>query len=237
MKQADIVFLLNHETKQNVIEHLQIPEERLVVFGNGVNTDVYHPLADQEKELIREQYGLKGKRVIIQVGSIYENKGQLRSLEYLLPLMRKYPDLVYVYAGGIVDQEYQDRVLAFAADHGIEKQVRYLGMLSPGEELNRVYNIAQASILPSRYEAFSLVVIESCAAGTPVLVDCHGPISIGEGAVRYTIDTFEQTVEQLLENNIIDYRNRARENACSNYSWNKIASDYLDAFYHRMSVS
>ena len=112
MKQADMVFLLNRETKENVINHLHVPEERLVLIGNGVDTDTYHPL----ETVTKKKFGLTGKRVILQVGSVCENKGQLRAARYLLPLLKEHADLVYAYAGGVVEPDYAEQVRNFARE-------------------------------------------------------------------------------------------------------------------------
>lgn len=233
MKKADIVFLLNQETKQNIIERLGVEEKRIVVINNGVNTDIYHPLSEAEKEQAKQTGGLQGCKVILQVGSVYENKGQLRSVEYLLPLMKKYPDLVFAYAGGIVDESYQKKIQDFAQDNGLSNQIRYLGMLAPGRDLNELYNTAIATILPSKYEAFGLVAIESFAAGVPVLVDEAAPLCFGEGSVSYNSTNVPAVIEQLIFNNASNDRQLcvdARNNAVQNYGWNRIASDYLVGF-------
>lgn len=234
MKRADVVFLLNEETKRNVMKHLAVPEERLVLIKNGVNTDVYHPLSDEEKQKAKEKWGTAGKFVILQVGSVYENKGQLRAIEYLMPLMAEYPELLYAYAGGIVDEEYQKRILTLIKENTLEKQIMYLGMVSPGRELNELYNIAEATIMPSVYEGFSLVSVESLAAGSPVLVDQKGPISIGKGSVVYNPDQFSRMIKTMLINGISKHRNAARKNAEQNYSWQRIATDYQRVFENRM---
>lgn len=230
MRKADIVFLLNQQTKENVITHLNVPEEHLAVINNGVNTDVYRPLSEEDKEKAKEKWGLKGCRVILQVGSVYENKGQLRSAEYLLPLLKEKEDLVFAYAGGIVDKAYQQQIQQFAKENAVEKQVRYLGILSPGEELNALYNTALATILPSKYESFGLVVIESFAAGIPVMVDADGLIQLGTGSLTYNYEGIAATIERDILKEGKEYIQLctiARENAASNYSWSKVAGEYL----------
>lgn len=230
MKQADIVFLLNEETKRNIMEHLGVPERRIRVLNNGVNTDVYHPLTEEEKIHARKEYALENRFVILQVGSVYENKGQLRAAQYLTPILKKTPELVYAYAGGIVDEEYHQQISRYADEQGLSSQIRYLGMLPPGRALNALYNTAAATILPSRYEAFGLVAVESLAAGVPVLVDRMRPIHFGEGCVCYDSDSFELAAERVLrggaDGEYVQLRNAARENAVHNYSWVKIARDY-----------
>lgn len=232
MKQADLVFLLNEETKRNVMEHLGVLENRIVVVNNGVNTDVYHPLPEDERRYAKEKWNLKGRKVILQVGSVYENKGQLRSAEYLLPLLKADPKLVFAYAGGVVDEEYQQKILAFAKENGVADQIRYLGMLSPGTELNELYNAAAATMLPSRYESFGLVVIESFSSGVPVLLDREAPFRFGPGSIAFEHGDFA-AVDRKVFGDAEAYRqlcDQARKNAVENYSWDKIARDYRESW-------
>lgn len=235
MKKADIVFVLNRETKDNLTERLNIPEERLVLIGNGVNTDVYHPLSENEKQAVKKKWGLEGKTVILQVGSVYENKGQLRSLEYLLPILQSQDDMVFAYAGGIVDEAYQLQIQEYAKLNKIVEKVRYIGMVAPGCEMNSLYNAATATILPSRYEGFSLVSIESCASGIPVLMDQLGPISIGDGSIPFDGNDFNKQFQNLLNGKYLQLADAARKNAVLNYSWDKISHDYYIAFQNGMS--
>ena len=230
MKQADLVFVLNEETKRNAVEHLGVAQARVVVINNGVNTDIYCPLTADERESAKEKFGLQNRQVILQVGSVYENKGQLRSAEYLMPLLKENKDLVYAYVGGIVDEEYQQQVKTFAEENGLVEQVRYLGMVSPGKELNELYNTAVATILPSRYEAFGLVAIEALSAGIPVLVDRSSPIRFGPGCVCFDAANVTKSVEQLLDGDGEQLRADARSSAVNHYSWDKIAADYLTGF-------
>lgn len=234
MKRADLVFVLNQETKDQAIEHLKVPRERLVVIGNGVNTDLYHPLAEEEKLRVKEKLGMKGRDVILQVGSVYENKGQLRALAYLETLLKSNPDLCYAYAGGIVDEDYHQQLVDYIRDHNLQEQVQYLGMVSPGGELNELYNTALATILPSRYESFGLVVIESLSAGVPVLLDQLALFYMGEGCVRYDEAGFAALVEDTIlgvdPDEYVKLCAAARNNAVNNHSWDAIAENYLHSW-------
>lgn len=232
MKKADLVYLLNDETKYNAMNYLGVKEEHIVRINNGVNTEIYHPLSAEEKRIIREKYDFSGKTIILQVGSVYENKGQLRAIEMLRSLMKINPSVVYAYAGGIVSEEYQTQIKEYAKMNGIEKQVCYMGMLSPGSELNELYNVATATIFPSRYEAFGLVVIEAMSAGIPVLIHKSTPFSFGEGCIVYGEDDFEDVVNSIIREDDIfrTCAEKARENAVRNYSWDKVASDYVQSW-------
>ena len=231
MKKADAVFVLNDETTENAVTHLGAEKERFVTIDNGVNIDLYYPLED--KESAKEQFGLADKKVILQVGSVCENKGQLRLLNLLEKAMKQDSTLVYAYAGGIVSEEYQQKVLETAQKMGLEEQVSYLGMIQPGEELNRLYNAAEATIQASEYESFSLVKIESLAAGIPVLLHEKGPVRLCEGCLAYREDNFDSVLMQQIlcdDNAYKDLRKKSRESAVQHFGWSKVAKDYLDHF-------
>lgn len=238
MRKADVVFVLNSETKKNAVDHVGADENRIVLIDNGVNTEIYHPLPEAQKLAAKKKWDLEDRRVILQVGSVNENKGQLRTAEYLLPLLRKYPDLVFAYAGGIVDAEYQNRITAFAESHALTRQIRYLGMITPGKELNELYNTAVATILPSRFEAFGLVAVESMAAGVPVFVDKLGMIYFDYGVIPYENNEFCGTAEKVLFADPSAQENhhfQARDFAVRQYAWDNIAGDYMTAFRNGMN--
>lgn len=229
MKKADYLFVLNNKTKENAINHLGVNKDKIFLISHGVNTDIYKPLSVEEIEKTKSEINLSNKKIILQIGSVNENKGQKRALQMLLPLLKERQDLVYAYAGGIVDENYQNEILKFAKINQIEHQIKYLGMIPPGEELNRIYNIAEATIVPSKFESFCLVVIESFSAGVPVLLDENSSFSFSESALLYTADNFEQVIkDNILDNKEqqIKLKKEVRENALNNYNWNAIAKQY-----------
>ncbi len=231
MKKADYLFVLNNKTKENAINHLGVNKDKIFLISHGVNTDIYKPLSVEEIEKTKSEINLSNKKIILQIGSVNENKGQKRALQMLLPLMKERQELVYAYAGGIVDENYQNEILEFAKVNKIENQVKYLGMIAPGEELNRIYNIAEATIVPSKFESFCLVVIESFSAGIPVLLDENSSFSFSESALLYTTDNFEQVIkDNILDNKEqqIKLKKEVRKNALNNYNWNTIAKQYTN---------
>lgn len=232
MKEADAVFVLNQRTKENIRAHLGVADGRIFEICNGVNVELYRPLPREEREAIKERYGLAGKRVILQVGSVNENKGQLRALKLLESLLREHEDLVFAYAGEIVSREYFDQVQACAQALGLADRVRYLGAVSPGEEMNALYNLSCATVCTSHYESFSLVTIESLAAGVPVIWCPASPLAFGEGVFVCGEAEFASCVSRSILSGDADASNgrAARETAVNRYAWEKVAEQYVLAF-------
>jgi glycosyltransferase involved in cell wall biosynthesis len=81
------------------------------------------------------------------------------------------PDLLVLVAGsGPLAKELEAR----RTEEGVADHVRFLGFI-PDEQLPLAYRAADISIVPSvTLEGFGLIVAESLAAGTPVLVTAVG---------------------------------------------------------------
>jgi glycosyltransferase involved in cell wall biosynthesis len=217
--------------RKNIIWYLNVLHEKVVKFDNGVNTELYHPLSEEKTEDIKkDRFDFQGKQLILQVGSINENKGQARAVELLAPALKSDSSLVYGYIGEIVSEEYQELIKKTARDLDVEKQVVYLGAVSPGSQMNEIYNIAAMTIFLSKYESFGLVCIESMAAGVPVLLCSDSLLNFGDGCIEGSPKDIQKNINDILNNNPDKKKKIARENAVNNYSWGKIAQDYYGVF-------
>lgn len=232
MKNADLIFVLNPKMKNNIVENLGIDENKVIRINNGVNTDVYAPLSSEQIYKIKEKLNLKNKRIILQVGSVNENKGQGRAVKMIAPLLRENSDTVFAFAGDIVSQEYYQEVLRTAKEEKVENQVVYLGTFSPGEEMNGLYNIADTAIFVSRYEGFSLACIESISAGVPVVLCSDSLSSFGDGSILAERQDVADRIRQLLNDGDLlkELKQAARKNAVENFTWSKTAQKYFDNF-------
>ena len=99
----------------------------------------------------------------------------------------------------------------------------------PGKELNMLYNAAKMTVMPSIYEAFGMVAIESLSAGVPVLIDRASCFRFGDGVALYDNTDLSAAIEVVLATHE-EMKFAARRNALAVYSWDKIAEAYLDVF-------
>ena len=233
MENADLVFVLNKNTKENIVNRLGVEPRKVIEIYNGVNTDIYRMLMETEIEIIKSKHNLSSKKVILQVGSVYENKGQVRCVEMLAPLLKKHDNLVYAFAGGIVSQEYFEKIKITAHSCGVSDKVVYLGAFAPGEEMNEIYNMGDATVFASEYEGFPLVCAESISCGVPVILCSDLSINLGTGCVIANTETIETDINDAIFSDFEEYKKlsfASRKNAENNYSWKKIAHNYLTAF-------
>ncbi len=238
LRHANKVFVLNKITVDHLINKLNIQKDKIVLIPNGVNVDQYKPLDINSKDLeeYRRKWKIEEKKVFIQVGSLCDRKNQLGTVEMMLPLLKNNRDLVLAFVGGIIDTKYFKSIFDLCKRENIEKQVLYLGEVSPGKELNIIYNIAKASIFNSKSEAFSLVILESLSAGTPILIDSdflrrmEMLDSNSNGIIPYNSNS---DLYFKIENEILNLENnkkhaqQGRSFIENKYSWDAITDLYI----------
>ncbi len=134
----------------------------------------YTPLPDPPAgPLFRDRFGIAGNYVLF-VGRLASNKGLVELVTAFAALAREDANaqLVLVGADGGQRANVEGRVRGF----GLEGRVHLLGHLPDEALLAAAYREATVTVLPSEYEAFGLVLLESLAQGTPVIASRVGGI-------------------------------------------------------------
>ena len=124
----------------------------------------------------------------------------------------------------------------------ISESVRYCEYLED-EQINLLYNAAEALVMPSVYETVSLPVMEAQAVGTPVIcIDTGGMREITGGAALF-VKTLEaglvaDAMSQLVANT--DLQQRLRVNGLLNskrFSWERCAAETLEVLAEAASMN
>ncbi len=141
---------------------------------------------------------LAGRRYLLFMSRLHEKKGCDLLVGAFGRLAANFPDVDLVIAGP--DQvRLQGKLQEVAARNGIDTRVHWPGMLS-GDLKWGALRSAEAFVLPSHQENFGIAVVESLAAGRPVLISNQvniWPDIQTDGAGLVDDDTLEGT-ERLL---------------------------------------
>ena len=232
VQNADLVLVLNDITIDHFVNRLGVKPESIQKIINGVNTRKYSPLSAEEIAQVKKDLGMENKQVIFQVGSVCDRKNQLGSAEMLCNYLRENPNVVYMYAGGIIDGEYKAKIDALAKEKGIENQVVYAGELAPGTQLNQYYNMASCSIFTSKLESFGLVIIEAISSGTPVVMSNNLMFDLQSGYALY--DTDEEFIEKVDAVLKADQKTANSAEVVEKYNWDTVAKQHA-RFFQRHS--
>ncbi|UCH50902.1 MAG: glycosyltransferase [Chloroflexota bacterium] len=156
--------------REYLIKHYGASPDKTAVIPCGVNLDLFKPV---DKETARKELGLDHQKVILFVGRIDPLKG----LEHLLGAMSyiegEKPPLLMVVGGDEHSQEQVQMLQQMAKDLRIKDQVSFVGSVAQ-DRLPLFYSAADVCAIPSYYESFGMVALESLACGTPIVANDVG---------------------------------------------------------------
>jgi glycosyltransferase involved in cell wall biosynthesis len=143
-----------------VREHYPAVAGRVLTIYNGIDTGNFAPgLRRDEARAMRIALGIDEEQLVaVFVGSEWERKG----LGSLIEALTLAPGWTLIVAGEGDERRYR----GLAGSAGVGEAVRWLGVSS---DVAPIYELADALVLPSSYETFSLVSFEAAASGLPVL--------------------------------------------------------------------
>lgn len=148
------------------------------VAHHGVDTDVFHPMPDAEREKLRIQNGLHDKFVVGQI-----NRNNFRKMTPLL--MDAFADFakdkddvrLFLHCDPRDNQGYD--LVEYADQFSLQGKVLFNSRMKsaitgvPKEELNLYYNAMDVHASATTGEGWGLTTTEAQAAGCPVIIGNH----------------------------------------------------------------
>lgn len=222
--------------QKHLESHYGALSEKVRVIPCGVNMDRFRPM---DKKRVRSSLKMDGQSlVILFVGRFAPVKGLDLLLETVADLVPRYPRLELWVVGGDGPGAESTRALTDQADIlGVASHLRLAGRVDH-DDLPLFYNAADFLALPSFYESFGLVTLESLACGTPVAATLTGGARsiISEGLNGTLIHQSDMpSLAQGLERLLIQVQQQAfstkqiRESVAG-YGWDRIAASVLDTY-------
>ena len=177
--------------REEMRRYYDVPESKLVVIENGVDLDHFHPgIATEWRMRQREILGLDANvPVFLYVGSGFARKGVPQLISALARRSNMQSRLVIVG---------QDRHAASyqrqAAGIGLEKRILFAG---PQKDVRPFYAMADAFVLPTRYDPMPNAALEALACGLPTITSttCGIAARITNGENGFVCDALD--VDQL----------------------------------------
>ncbi|MBD2329611.1 glycosyltransferase family 4 protein [Alkalinema sp. FACHB-956] len=221
-------FIVLSQAFQNILhQEYHIPRERIHIIPPGVEMQHFNPNISLQQA--RTQLGWPQDRpIILSVRRLAKRMGLENLIAAIDKIRYSYPDVLLMIAGkGYLADTLQKQI----QELNLEDHVQLLGFM-PDEDLPVAYRAANFSVVPTvAYEGFGLIIIESLAAGTPVL---GTPVdSIPEILSPLSQDClFESASSQHLAQGIqevlsgirqLPNQQHCRDYVAANYTWPVIA--------------
>jgi len=225
-----------HALSRPEIGHLRklAPKTPVCFIPNGVNPAHFDDLPP--RTMLEEQCPeLIGKFVLLFFARVHVKKGLDLLAEALKQVAPTHPELHLVIAGN--DDGALKPFCSRMAEFGLSRMMTYVGHVT-GQRARQVWAAADAFILPSYSEGFSMAILEAMACRLPCLIttSCHFPeTATSHAAIVVTPDMDEVTrgLHELLDRSS-DERTRlgkaGRQLIEFHYTWDRQAK-HLAAVY------
>ena len=235
VKASDVVLTVSHASKADIVEHLAIPEHRVVVTENGYDSAMFHPARPNEEVRARLQakYGIS-RNFVFYVGGSDKHKNIRRLVVAFALIPEPLRQELQLVLGG----------REFPSDPEIRDELARLklngSVVTPGfvadEDLPDLLRLCELFVFPSTHEGFGLPVLEAMACGAPVVGSNASSIKEIIANPRALFDPMNEQdmsarmLEALSDRNFRADLVEAGVRRAAHYSWSRTAEDLIALF-------
>ena len=230
MESVEAIVVASPHERVLLSEHYGASPERVIDVPLGVDLELFTPVP---KSRARSQLGLKhGEAILLFVGRIEPLKGIDLLIAAAAQLEQRDNVRVLIIGGDASAMPEIATLREQAKGLGIYSRVSFLGAVDHAQ-LPLYYSAADVTVVPSFYESFGLVAVESMACGTPVVASNVGGLAttVIDGETGYLVspltpEGFAWAIDKLLaDNQLRDAFGQAGHRAVERYGWPSVADE------------
>ena len=232
-RRADAVIAVSEATKRDVVERLRVPERRVTVVPEAVDSEFMPPSAADGRALARARFGVPD-RYVLYVGQFDPRKNVRGLLRAFAAAADRDKDLRLVIVGdlGKLASHLRD---ALDSERAPRERVIVTGFVDDAT-LAALYAGAECLLHAALLEGFGLTPLEALAAGTPVVGYAGGAVAevVGDAGLLVPSgdeDALGTALRRLLDDESLreGLRARARARAAA-FSWDRAADETLAVY-------
>jgi len=232
---ADVIVADSEHTRDDVVELLCVPEERVRVVYGGVEERFAQPLHPRVVDDTLERYGIR-LPYILGLGTLQPRKNFARLIRAYDVLRREHGVGHCLVIGGRRGWMYEE-IYATIGALGLHDVVKLIGFVDD-EDLPALYRGADLFAFPSLYEGFGLPVLEAMACGTPVVAAATSSLPEVTGDAALLVSPTDEGGLAHAMWRLIDDRALAAElvrrghTRVARFTWDAAARSLLEAYSH-----
>ena len=187
---ADRIIAASEATRRDIAHLLGVSHEKIDVVYEGCNPLYSREISDEEVAAVRKMYDLP-ERYILNIGDMVERK----NFGLIVEAMAELPDDINLVVVG-EQTSYTKRVKRRLKVLGFENRVHFRRNVAT-QDRAALYKGADILINPSRFEGFSVEILEALSVGVPVIATRGS--SLEEAGGKHSIYVSDRDCGELVE--------------------------------------
>jgi len=228
VRKLDYICTVSQQSQRDIETHFKRNAEDTPVVFNGVDTDIFKPLAHIKAEPFQ---------LITTSSSDHPLKGLKYLLASIKALVQDYPNIKLTIIGEL---EKDGECARYIRSEDLDNHVTSRSGITT-ETLVKLYNQSTAVICPSLYEGFGLPAAEALACGRPLISAQAGalPEVVGDaGILVEPANSFaiSEAIKNIFENDVLQKKLslQARTRAEEHFCWRKVAQQFEKLYFQMM---
>ncbi len=224
LQKAQKIISVSDFTKNKILRSYDIDSAKIKVIHNAIYKDEF-------AKNFKEHFNFGNNKIVLFLGRLTLHKGPDYFLCAAKKVLEKNKNVIFIISGsGDMDQQ----IIEQAADLGIADKVLFTGFLR-GEQLRKIYKMADLYIMPSVSEPFGITTLEAIASGTPVLISKQSGVSeILNHCLKVDFWDIDEMTNKILS--VIDHDELGECLSCNGlseidkFTWDKAAERIIEIY-------
>lgn len=182
--EADCIVAISEQTKNDLIEFLHVPTEKIAVVYQGCHPNFHRKFSSEELQQVRSKYQLP-EQFLLNVGTVEPRKNVLHVVKALKALGDSTAIPLFIVGRHTA---YAKVIHEYVKENGLASRVHFLPKVSFAD-LPAIYQLSSAFVYPSVFEGFGIPLVEAIACGVPVITSTGSCFSEAAGLDAVYVDS------------------------------------------------
>jgi glycosyltransferase EpsF len=187
------------------------PDQKdIKIIPNSIDLKAFTTISDRSKMYLRKEFQLPDDTLVfLQLGRLINSKNHIFTIAIVQELKARGINFKMFFAG---QGDLNDDLQQIVKEKGLENEIIFLGLRTDIPELLAGSDLM---LMPSLYEGFPVVLVESQAAGTPALISdsISSEVDLGTNLIYFeslesSVAVWVERMQQILQTKKMDSEQR-----------------------------
>jgi glycosyltransferase involved in cell wall biosynthesis len=197
-RRLDAVVAVSDYIRGNILQTYRIESGKVRVIRYGLGPEVVG--SEERARSLREDFGVPNHGFLVGVvAQLTPDKRQDLLVQAARPVLERFPACRFLIVGGTVQRSYEEEIRRKISEADLTGKVLLTGFRNDISDVMRALDVL---VLPSRAEAFGLVLLEAMANGRPIVGSRSGAVPEivhhGENGLLFAPDDPEALAREVM---------------------------------------